>query len=201
MPQHQRSTVDAAGATVESVHVIAERDTALAGTPGFHSLARAMLHGLAGPGGAILAVFCACDDEAMVARITVRLNPKEPTDFKFIERGRGRIEVTPALDLRTLSGHFLTDETWLVQPQGWSQIGPVSQAKLPRGKAIAAKGRPSAERVAAAASADPECVCASKKNAAAGDPLSVHNPCSLCECPSFRLRVKGAPLVVYKRRA
>ena len=149
----------------------------LAGVPGFHSLLRTALVGTAGPGGAVLDVYCECAPDTAVARITVMWKKRRDDEsFAFVELGRGCIAVTPSLDLRTDYGHFATASTWRTCPDGWQQIGPLDSAKIAEvkkalvlPKAVAAKAAPS--------EADAKCGC--------GHEQSLHDPCSKCECSRF----------------
>jgi len=166
-----------------------EAEFPLAGVPGFHSLARTSMVGTAGPGGAFLDVYCACNAEQPVTQITVRTTRKPDDSFHFLERGRGKIVLTPALDLRSDHGHFVTESLWDASPDGWQQIGPIDKAKL---DALKKSLTPKTAKTAAPVkltSAQTMCGC--------GDPLSVHDPCSRCECPKFH---KLGEVERYKRR-
>jgi hypothetical protein len=152
----------------------------LAYAPGFHGLERTALVGLAGPGSAILDVYCTCnardDEPAPVTRITVRLSKAAPEEFVFAERGRGRIEITPGLNLLTDHGHFATNNPWITSPDGWTQIGKVTQGRLAlRGKKNAPPPAPPKLAIAV------DALCGSDEcGGRAGHTVDKHDPCSAC---------------------
>jgi hypothetical protein len=157
--------------------------------PGFHGLARTALVGLAGPGSAVLDVYCTCSENP-VANITLRLSDPNPGEFVFTELGGRKIAITPALDLLSGLGHFATETVWQTAPDGWQQIGRISAAKI---KAIKkalqpAKAVPAVTATKSGSSA--KCGC--------GHTAEFHDPCSKCECPQFHS--PGGKAKKYKAR-
>lgn len=130
-----------------------------------------------------------------MATITARLRDPRSDEFTFIELGGGKIALTPALDLQSEHGHFVTGSTWQTEPDGWTRIGPISTTKI---KAARIALKP-AKAVAATKigsdtknGIDPPCEC--------GDAIGFHDPCSKCECPKYRPMKKGAKAARYKKR-
>lgn len=165
----------------------------LAGVPGFHGLLRTALVGLKGPGSAVLDVWCQCQDVFPVTTITLRLREPAADEFQFTELGGGRIAITPALDLQSGAGHFVTESVWQTAPDGWQRIGPINAAKI---KAVRKALKP-AKAVAAtkkgiATEIGSRCGC--------GHEQGFHDPCSKCQCPRFHEAKKGAKPEKFKKR-
>lgn len=152
----------------------------LARTPGFHSLTRTQLVGFAGTGTAVLKVWCACEETEPVATVTVSLTGRGDT-LKYVERGRGEIEVLEGIDLQTNAGHFLLLAPWRTAPDGWQPRGPIVRGKvvpLKRAKLVAAVE----DKTRAAKKAAKPCAC--------GHGIEFHDPCSKCTCPGYHLSKK-----------
>jgi hypothetical protein len=168
-----------------------EPDFPLAGVPGFHGLTRTALVGVKGPGSAVLDVWCQCQNALPVATITLRLRDAAPDEFVFTELGGGKIAVTPALDLLSEHGHFVTAPVWQTQPDGWQRIGPISAAKIKKVR-LALRPARATKALLPKLVSETRCGC--------GHEQGFHDPCSKCECRSFHVATKGAKPEKYKKR-
>ena len=160
----------------------------LAGTPGFHDLARTTVVGYGRPGAAILDVWCTCEPAAPVSCVNIALTPKKG-ELKFIERGRGFIEIQSGIDM-VEHGHFKIESQWQTNPDGWQALGLIVRGSKRPGVKGSVKLEAKPSRLKKALAEKQPCAC--------GDELGLHDPCSKCLCPQYHV---GPPEKFARRKA